>query len=143
MNSIAAKDVELVVLNPEGEFLMLHGDGLNSPRLVSGTFDDGTETPEQAVNRVHRTAVAVGIRGLRLAGELIDDDGVAEHYVFWTRVRDPSGVRPTQDSTALHWLTEATVPEGESRLHVMRTVALARAALLRDMGQMAEALLAS
>lgn len=99
-------------------------------KLPGGKFDHANEPAAACAERELREELGLEASRITLtpAAQLTNQDGVSTRYIYGA-VIDSALVRPSAEIELTQWVSEAEVPGGLNRGHILSAVAAARAAV--------------
>ena len=107
---------------PDHFLVLSEVDDPDNFKLPGGKFEAG-ETPVEATLRELAEEVGLQLNASDIGEpiELINDDGVSKRYITHVTV-SAEQVQPTDEIAKVLWVTEATVPEGKNKNHILAAV---------------------
>ena len=124
--------VRIVLYNetqPWHFFALSEADDPTTIKLPGGKFEQTeageVETPDQAAARelMQELGLTPAQIGLIPVGELVNDDGVSKRYIYAGSAH-PDLLQPSEEVYEVRELTEASIPEGKNRNHMLAALAL-------------------
>lgn len=113
--------------NPQLFLILAEADDPDNWKLPGGKFDSADEEPDVAAARelAEELLASADTVGLIQAGRLVNKDGVSDRYIYAGTASDAT-VRASAEIAAMQWVSEAKVPEGPNKDHILSAVTLAR-----------------
>jgi len=129
---VSSDSVRIVVFNDAGEFLVVtEKDDPTNRKLPGGKVDPTDPSWRAAAEReadeeLKKTALDIG---LTEAGILANDDGLVKRGIFLGHLASADALgKLGEDIASAEWFSEATLPDGLNRNHILAAVELARSA---------------